>query len=73
MCGTVVKSLEQYEGKSTYLEWNIGSHSNNFGQMVLKCRRFKKREEDLLNDFQRNCLSMIIRTRLTDCISNSRL
>ena len=32
-----------------------------------------KTEEDLLDLFQRNCIRIVLGTRLTDCISNSRL
>ena len=34
---------------------------------------FRKADEDLLDIFQRNCLQIVLGTRLTDCISNSRL
>ena len=33
----------------------------------------QKVDEDLLDVFQRNCLWIVLRTRLTDRISNSRL
>ena len=33
----------------------------------------RKADENLLDDFQRNCLRIVLGTRLTDRISNSRL
>jgi hypothetical protein len=34
---------------------------------------FRKADEGLLDIFQRNCLRIVLGTRLTDCISNNRL
>ncbi|XP_065577567.1 uncharacterized protein LOC136038421 [Artemia franciscana] len=34
---------------------------------------FRKANKDLLYVLQRNCLRIVLGTRLTDCISNSRL
>ena len=36
-------------------------------------RALRKADEDLLDVFQRNCLQIVLGTRLTDCVSNSRL
>ena len=33
----------------------------------------RKADEDLLDAFQSNCLRIVLCTRMTDCISNSRL
>ena len=41
--------------------------------MVLKHGRSKTTEEDLQDGFQRNCLQIILSTRLNDHISNFRL
>ena len=41
--------------------------------MVLKYERSKERRKNLLGVFQRNCLRIVLSTRLTGRISNGRL